>query len=290
MHKVEPAGLEFDAGGHPYSRRYGDVYASRDGALGQARHVFLGGNDLPPRWARREQFVVLETGFGLGINFLAAWQAWRDDPARPARLHFVSVERHPLAAADLLRAAPEPLRVLAAQLAEQWPLPLPGLHRLGFEGERVVLTLALGEAAAVVPQLVLGADAFFLDGFAPDRNPDMWSPPLVKALARLARPGATLATWCTARSVRDALEVCGFAVERRAGYGHKREMQLMPASGVPWSSAPAWPAVPPHRRWRGAAGRSTWSRRAAGRRAAPRRCRGACCIRRSRPTTTCWRA
>ena len=224
MRKVEPAALEFDAGGHPCSGRYGDVYASRDGALGQARHVFLGGNDLPARWARRDQFVLLETGFGLGTNFLAAWQAWRDDPARPQRLHVVSVERHPLAAADLLRAAPAELQPLASRLARQWPLPLPGLHRLAFEGERVVLTLALGDAAEVVPQLVLGADAFFLDGFAPDRNPDMWSPRLLKALARLARPGATLATWCTARGVRESLAAGGFAVERRPGYGHKREM------------------------------------------------------------------
>ena len=224
MHRVEPAELEFDAGGHPYSSRYGDVYASRDGALGQARHVFLGGNDLPRRWARREQFVVLETGFGLGTNFLAAWQAWRDDPERPRRLHFVSVERHPLAAVDLIRAAPAPLQPLATQLAAQWPLPLPGLHRLAFEGEGVVLTLALGDAAEIVRQLVLGADAFFLDGFAPDRNPDMWSPPLIKALARLSRAGATLATWCTARGVRDALAASGFVVERRPGFGHKREM------------------------------------------------------------------
>jgi tRNA 5-methylaminomethyl-2-thiouridine biosynthesis bifunctional protein len=222
--KIEPAGLEFDADGHPVSVRYGDVYASRDGALGQARHVFLGGNDLPARWARRGQFVVLETGFGLGTNFLATWQAWRDDPARPGRLHFVSVEHHPLAAADLIRAVPAELQPLAAQLAEQWPLPLPGLHRLAFDGDAVVLTLALGDAAEVVPRLVLGADAFFLDGFAPDRNPDMWSPPLLKALARLARPGATLATWCTARAARDALAASGFVVERRPGFGHKREM------------------------------------------------------------------
>jgi tRNA 5-methylaminomethyl-2-thiouridine biosynthesis bifunctional protein len=224
MRKVEPVELEFDAAGAPYSRRYGDVYASRDGAAGQARHVFLGGNDLPARWAGRGQFVVLETGFGLATNFLATWQAWRDDPARPRRLHFVSVERHPLAAADLLRAAPAELTSLAAQLAEQWPLPLPGLHRLAFEGERVVLTLALGDAADLVPKLALGADAFYLDGFAPERNPEMWSPPLLRALARLARPGARLATWCTARAVRDALAESGFTIERRAGFGHKREM------------------------------------------------------------------
>lgn len=224
MKTIEPTELAFDADGQPYSRRYGDLYASRDGAAGQARHVFLGGNDLPQRWAGHGQFVVLETGFGLGTNFLAAWQAWLGDPARPHRLHFVSVERHPLAAADLLRAAPDELKPLAAQLGEQWPLPLPGLHRLAFEDDRVVLTLALGDAADVLPQLVLGADAYFLDGFAPDRNPDMWSAPLIKALARLARPGATLATWCTARSVRDALAASGFVVERRHGFGHKREM------------------------------------------------------------------
>ena len=224
MRKVEPADLEFDPEGHPFSRRYRDIYASRDGAFGQARHVFLGGNDLPRRWAGREQWVVLETGFGLGTNFLATWQAWRDDPARPRRLHFVSVERHPLAAADLRRAAPPMLRSLAAELAAQWPPPLAGLHRLVFDGDGVVLTLALGDAAHVVPQLVLGADAFYLDGFAPDRNPDMWSPPLLKALARLARRDATLATWCTARGVRDALSASGFVVESRPGYGHKREM------------------------------------------------------------------
>jgi tRNA 5-methylaminomethyl-2-thiouridine biosynthesis bifunctional protein len=166
----------------------------------------------------------LETGFGLGTNFLATWQAWRDDPLRPRRLHYVSVERHPFGAADFLRVVAEPLRDLAAELAAQWPLPLPGLHRLEFDGGSVTLTLAFGDAADVVPQLVLGADAFFLDGFAPDRNPEMWSAPLLKALARLARPGATLATWCTARAVRDALAGCGFAVERRPGFGHKREM------------------------------------------------------------------
>jgi tRNA 5-methylaminomethyl-2-thiouridine biosynthesis bifunctional protein len=221
--RIEPATLAFD-GGVAFSPRYGDVYASRDGALEQARHVFLGGNELPQRWARREQFVVFETGFGLGVNFLAAWQAWHDDPLRPKRLHFVSVERHPVSGDDLLLAAPPPLRCLAAQLAEQWPLPLPGLHRAAFDDGRITLTLAFGDAASIVQQLVLGADAFFLDGFAPDRNPDMWAPPLLKALARMARPGATLATWCTAATVRAALVACGFTVERRPGFGRKREM------------------------------------------------------------------
>ena len=216
--------LGLDATGAPFSARYGDVYASREGALGQAHHVFLGGNELPARWAGADQFVIVENGFGLGINFLATWRSWRDDPARPRRLHIVSVEQHPLSADELRSHAPPELVPLAAQLAAAWPLPLSGLHRIEFERGAVTLTLALGDARAVVPQLVCGADAFYLDGFAPDRNPQMWEPALLRALARLARPGATLATWCTARAVRDALSGAGFSLQLRAGFGHKREM------------------------------------------------------------------
>lgn len=224
---TQPLHLEriaFDSSGAPFSPRYGDVYASRDGALGQARHVFLAGNDLPARWAGRHQFVIVETGFGLGTNFLATWQAWREDPQRPRRLHVVSIEKHPLPASDLLSASPPELRDLAAELARRWPLPLPGLHAIEFEAGRVTLTLALGDARELVPQLVLGADAFYLDGFAPDRNPELWEPPLLKALVRLARPAATLATYTTAHAVRDALVAGGFEIDLRPGYGRKRQM------------------------------------------------------------------
>jgi tRNA 5-methylaminomethyl-2-thiouridine biosynthesis bifunctional protein len=220
---LQPEQLVRDANGAPYSGRYGDVYASRDGALGQARHVFLGGNALPTRWRGRDQFVVFETGFGLGTNFLATWQAWRDDPGRPRRLHYVSVEKHPLAAKDLGAASPE-LLGLAEELVRLWPVPLPGLHRVEFDDGRVVLTLALGDARELVPQLVLGADAIYLDGFAPDRNPEMWEPALLRAVAQRARPEATLSTWCTARPLRDALEASGFELELRQGFGHKRQM------------------------------------------------------------------
>jgi len=251
VHRLEPQTLEFDQSGAPYSRRYADVYASRDGALGQARHVFLAGNDLPARWAKRLQFTILETGFGLGTNFLATWQAWRDDPQRPQRLHFLSVERHPLRAHDLQsgfllprqqddpgcseprhRIAPgaqdasrqDPLGDLRSQLAAQWPLLTAGLHRLEFEEGRVLLTLALGDALELVPQLRPGVDAFYLDGFAPRRNPRMWDPRIFWALARMARSDATVATYTCARSVREALEKNGFAVSRRSGFATKREM------------------------------------------------------------------
>ncbi len=223
---VTPATPAFDAAGTPYSPNYGDVYHSAESGPGQARHVFLDGNDLPARWAGARTFTIVETGFGLGLNFLAAWRAWQEDAARPGRLHFVSIEKHPFlreGLAELHARYPE-LAPLAAQLRAAWPLPLPGLHRLHFEDGRVTLTLALGDVVDVLPQLRLAADAFFLDGFAPERNPDMWAPAVMKALARLARPGATAATYTAARSVRDALAVAGFAPGLRPGFGRKRSM------------------------------------------------------------------
>ena len=223
---VEPAELSFDASGAPYSTRYGDVYASRDGALAQARHVFIDGTATPARWKDRTQFVIVETGFGLGVNFLATWRAWRSDPARPRRLHFVSIEKHPLAAEALVSGTPTELEQYAAQLAAQWPLPLAGLHRCEFEAGAVVLTLAFGDATTLAPQLVLGADAIFLDGFAPDRNPAMWERALLRAVARTARVDCRLATWSTATAVRAALADSGFAIERAAGFGRKREMTV----------------------------------------------------------------
>jgi len=166
-----PAKVDVDADGRLVSAVHGDVYHSPSGALGQAEHVFLGGNGLPQRWRGRASFTVCETGFGLGLNFLALWKAWRDDPQRPAALHFVSMEAHPFSrdnfAALLARHAPEPLAGLGRALAAQWPALLPGLHRLEFEHGAVTLTLGFGDAQVLAPRLGARVDAFFLDGFAP---------------------------------------------------------------------------------------------------------------------------
>jgi tRNA 5-methylaminomethyl-2-thiouridine biosynthesis bifunctional protein len=222
--RIEPAALSYDSEGTPMSARYGDLYASRDGALGQAMHVFLGGTGTLERWRGRDQFVILETGFGLGTNFLAVWRAWRAEPERPRRLHFVSVERHPVAAAALAANACDELKPLAIELAARWPPLIAGLHRLEFDAGCVTLTLALGGARELAPMLMLGADAIFLDGFAPDRNPEMWEPALLRAVARLARTDCRLATWSTARRVREALAATGFDLELATGFGHKRQM------------------------------------------------------------------
>ena len=223
---IPTAPLERDAGGTPFSTQFQDVYHSTHGGLEQARHVFLAGNGLPGRWRSRDAFTIVETGFGLGLNFLATWDAWRKDPARPSRLHFVSVEHRPLSASDLSAAlAPfAELEGLVPSLVRAWPPALAGFHRIHFDAGNVILTLLLGEAREVLPQLVAHADAFFLDGFSPAKNPAIWSPEVVRELARLAAPGATLATWTVAGGVRAALGDAGFEVRKQEGFASKREM------------------------------------------------------------------
>lgn len=232
MGPVVPAVLEF-LDGVPFSAAYGDVYHSADGGMGQARHVFLGGCGLPERWAGRTDFVILETGFGTGMNFLATWAAWRADPQRSARLSFLSVEKHPFARDDLARLHarwPE-FAALSTELLAKWPSPVAGFHRIALAGGRVQLTLMLGDAQACLPQVEAGVDAFYLDGFAPDRNPELWRPGLIETLARLARPGALAATYSVAAPVRAALSRAGFVCEKRAGYGRKRHCLRAAHSG-----------------------------------------------------------
>jgi len=223
---IAPARLAFAADGTPYSETYGDVYHSAEGGLAQARHVFLQGNGLPERWRGKRGFTVLETGFGFGLSFLATWKAWREDPARCKRLHFVSIEKHPFAASDLsvLYEKHAELKSQSEELTARWPMLVPGMHRIKFDDRKVTLTLFFGDVAEGLPQLSLAADALFLDGFAPAKNPEMWDPRLLRHLGRLAAPGCTAATWSVAAPVRDALQGAGFAVEKRAGFGTKREM------------------------------------------------------------------
>jgi tRNA 5-methylaminomethyl-2-thiouridine biosynthesis bifunctional protein len=227
-----PAELRFTEQGVAYSQPFDDVYHSAAGAVAQARHVFIEGNRVRSRWAGRERFVILETGFGAGINFLATWQAWRADPARCGRLHFVSVDKHPFSLEDakLIFANHPEIKNECAALAAKWPLLVPGTQRIELDGGRVVLTLLFADVKAA-RDLRLAADAFYLDGFAPAKNPEMWSPQLMRALARLAAPGATAATWSVAAAVRHALGETGFAVEKRAGFGDKKEMLVARYAG-----------------------------------------------------------
>lgn len=219
-----------DKDGTPYAPVYDDVYHSQAGALAQARHVFLGGNHLPERWAGKDHFVVVETGFGLGLNFLATWAAWHTQPEalRCQRLHFVSVEKHPLRLSDLTGLLAPYKNELPGELVDalirQWPMLTAGTHRLAFDRGRVILTLILGNAENALTEVAARADAIYLDGFSPSKNPDIWSEAVCNALAKLSGAGTTLATWSVNGEVRRRLSAHGFDLTRQPGFAQKREM------------------------------------------------------------------
>lgn len=220
-----PAVLELNDQGVPVSHQYDDIYYAGSSPLKQAYHVFLHGNLLPHSWRGKREFTVVETGFGLGHNFLALWQAWRRDAHRSPRLHFVSIEAHPFTQPDLAKQLARltgPEADLAHQLADSWPPLVPGIHRLEFEDGAVTLTLAFGDVDRLVRQLDVAFDACFLDGFSPRVNPEMWTPRVFRQLARMAKRHATLATWCSAGHVRRGLQDAGFVIERQPGFDGKR--------------------------------------------------------------------
>lgn len=202
QYAIQPANLEFNAEGTPVSRDFDDVYFSNDNGLEETRYVFLGGNRITERFVEHSHplFVVAESGFGTGLNFLTLWQAFAafratQPEATLQRLHFISFEKFPLNRDDLTAAHqhwPE-LAEFAGQLQAQWPLPLAGCHRLLLDEGRVTLDLWFGDINELTDQLDDSlnqkVDAWFLDGFAPAKNPDMWTPTLFNAMARLARPG-----------------------------------------------------------------------------------------------------
>ena len=254
QYAIQPANLEFNAEGTPVSRDFDDVYFSNDNGLEETRYVFLGGNHLAQRFPAhsRPLLVVAESGFGTGLNFLTLWQAFtgfRDThpEATLERLHFISFEKYPLTREDLTLAHqhwPE-LAPWATALQEQWPLPLAGCHRLLLDEGRVTLDLWFGDINELTSKLDDSlnqkVDAWFLDGFAPAKNPDMWTPTLFNAMARLARPGGTLATFTSAGFVRRGLQEAGFTMQKCKGFGRKREMlcgvmeqTLTLPSSAPW--------------------------------------------------------
>ena len=229
----------------PFSVLYDDVYFSGDGAA-ETRHVFLAGNDFPARFSAR-RLSVGELGFGTGLNFLVTWDAWRkaEKPAG-AKLHFFSVEAHPITRENLARAHeawPE-YAELSARLRAKLPAPQGGFHYLDF-GD-AVLTLFYGDALDGLMRAEARIDAWYLDGFSPAKNPAMWREEIFAELARLSAPGATFATFTVAGGVRKALEAAGFAWEKRPGFGRKKEMLAgsiaSPPRNIkraPWLVAPA---------------------------------------------------
>ncbi|WP_350601347.1 bifunctional tRNA (5-methylaminomethyl-2-thiouridine)(34)-methyltransferase MnmD/FAD-dependent 5-carboxymethylaminomethyl-2-thiouridine(34) oxidoreductase MnmC [Pseudomonas sp. 65/3-MNA-CIBAN-0223] len=240
------AQLDWDDQGLPRSRVFDDVYFSDLSGLDETRYVFLQQNALSERFATLqagERLVIGETGFGTGLNFLCAWQLFEAQAVPGARLHFVSVEKYPLTLPDLQRALalwPE-LKPFADQLLAQYVAIHQGFQRLVLDKGRVTLTLLIGDALEQLPQLDAQVDAWFLDGFAPAKNPDMWTAELFAELARLAAPGSTISTFTSTGWVRRLLNAAGFKMKRTPGIGHKWEILRGVFLGWPQEAAP--PAV-----------------------------------------------
>jgi tRNA 5-methylaminomethyl-2-thiouridine biosynthesis bifunctional protein len=233
--RLAPASVDWEANA-PRSIFFGDIYFSGDGAA-EAAHVFIGGNNLAARFADARDFLIGELGFGTGLNILVTWDLWRRTKKRKgARLHFLSVEKFPLSRDDFARAhaAWPQFDRLSQILAAALPPAIEGAHRIILD-EDVTLTLCLGDARAMLPAMEAEADAWFLDGFAPAKNPQMWTPEIFREVARLSKSGATAATFTVAGDVRRALQAAGFAVEKRPGFGRKREMLTARLDGPPTS-------------------------------------------------------
>jgi tRNA 5-methylaminomethyl-2-thiouridine biosynthesis bifunctional protein len=217
--------LAWSDDGQPRSRLYDDVYFSAEDGLAEARAVFLEGCGLPDAWAGRDRFVVGELGFGTGLNVAALIDLWSRTRPAEGRLHVFSVEAHPIAAADARRALgrwPE-LAALAERLTEQWPGRAAGPHRLELPELGVILDVAVGEVAGALAGWTGRADAWFLDGFAPARNPAMWRDEVLALVAARSAPGAVAATFTVAGQVRRGLAAAGFEVAKAPGFGRKRE-------------------------------------------------------------------
>ncbi|WP_145560827.1 bifunctional tRNA (5-methylaminomethyl-2-thiouridine)(34)-methyltransferase MnmD/FAD-dependent 5-carboxymethylaminomethyl-2-thiouridine(34) oxidoreductase MnmC [Yersinia mollaretii] len=255
---IQTATLSWNEQGTPVSEQFGDIYFSNEDGLEETHHVFLKGNGFPARFEQhpRDNCIFAETGFGTGLNFLTLWRDFaqfkqQNPSAKLQRLHYISFEKYPLQSADLAAAHerwPE-LAAFAESLRAQWPLPLPGCHRIMLAEGAITLDLWFGDVNTLLPQLDASlnhqVDAWFLDGFAPAKNPDMWNDTLFSAMARMARPGGTFATFTAAGFVRRGLQQVGFEVTKVKGFGQKREMltgtlpQRLDAQSAPWYHRPA---------------------------------------------------
>lgn len=234
---ILPAELVWNNETPPVSTEYGDVYFSKEKGVQEKEHVFLNSNAVVERWNshapnQKPFFTIAETGFGTGLNFFVTWRAWQQRENTRQRLHYISVEKHPLRPEDLLKVITQqfPLQPAMIELAQalicQYPPLVPGMHRIEFHEERISLTLLFGDAAERLQDLEASVDAWYLDGFAPPKNPDMWNAPLFKQIKRLSHEGTTFSTYTVAGVVRRGMTEVGFEVSRSEGFGLKREMYV----------------------------------------------------------------
>ncbi|MBN2865863.1 MAG: bifunctional tRNA (5-methylaminomethyl-2-thiouridine)(34)-methyltransferase MnmD/FAD-dependent 5-carboxymethylaminomethyl-2-thiouridine(34) oxidoreductase MnmC [Thiotrichales bacterium] len=260
LEKLQSPKLSWNADSVPLSEQFDDFYYSTDGAVDESSYVFIEHNQLANRFEQacllsessaQSVFRIAETGFGTGLNFLLTLQLWFQKAHKNSALHFISFEKFPLCIADLQKAHqiyPQ-LTEFSNELCQHYPLLLPGWHDVWLFDKRVRLTLWFGDVLAGLPELDASAgskvDAWFLDGFTPAKNPDMWQPSLYQQMARLSHEHTTFATFTSAGEVRRGLQKAGFAVEKASGWGKKREMCFgslgqvrRHSSKAPWFNRP----------------------------------------------------
>ena len=236
--------LSWNDDGQPFSSRFDDIYFSHHDGLEETRHVFLKGNKLPERFSQlneNQHFVIGETGFGTGLNFLATWQLWLQHAPHNARLHFISVEKYPLSPQSLEKASqlwPE-LSDISEPFIKAYRHSIVGKHLPAFirlDFSQIQLTLILNDAASGLRQLCRhehpqfstpdwkGMDCWYLDGFAPRKNNDLWASTIFQTIAQLSHEETTFSTFTAARQVKDGLTAAGFKINKAKGYGKKRDM------------------------------------------------------------------
>ncbi|WP_010137832.1 tRNA (5-methylaminomethyl-2-thiouridine)(34)-methyltransferase MnmD [Oceanicola sp. S124] len=208
--------LAWKEGDVPVATRFDDPYFSLGNGLAETHHVFLAGNDLPGRF--RDGFHIAELGFGTGLNLLAAWKLWRET-GQTGTLQFTTFEAFPMAPADMARA-----QAAFPEIAEEAALMAPHLGADRFDLPGLSFRMITGDARETLPAWAAQADAWFLDGFSPAKNPELWGEDLMQSVHDHTAPGGTAATYTAAGHVRRGLEAAGFDVTRAPGYGRKRHM------------------------------------------------------------------
>ncbi|MES2579253.1 MAG: tRNA (5-methylaminomethyl-2-thiouridine)(34)-methyltransferase MnmD [Pseudomonadota bacterium] len=232
MSSIESSPVEWrvdqDGLAQPYSSIFQDVYYSSDNGLLETDYVFLQGNNLTPRWQQlaTQTFTIIETGFGTGLNFLCAAQLWLHHAPENTSLHFISTEKYPLSLQEITSALQywPALNNISEQFLAQYTTLINSDKSMQLFDNRVQLTILVGDATDSLTKITTPADAWFLDGFSPSKNPDMWQPALFAQMARLSNRNTTFATFTSAGMVKRGLQTAGFHVSKQAGFGKKREM------------------------------------------------------------------
>jgi len=219
--------LSWDTGSVPRSLLFDDTFFSCADGRAETAYVFVDGNRLSHRWRGPDQFAIAELGFGTGLNFLETWRRWIGERSPSQQLLFTSFEAYPIAADDMERAlAPwQTLKPLRDDLLQRWQ-QLPSSPVRWKMDEQTMLEVVHGKAEQAVANWNGLANAWYLDGFSPARNPDMWSRALMQQVFDHTATGGSFATYTAAGRVRRNLQAAGFSVSKRKGFAGKREMML----------------------------------------------------------------